>query len=475
MKTMQSSHYNHEERRLLSSNSSSTDEFDAYDKEALAGFNPRSLSRTRLGGLPRLAYFGVSGCAHRMFRALGWLIVLAAAAILLETYSLGLLSASTTSVDDYQPAPAQPLPAKIRYQKPIGPKIIGLVFYGRRDRAVILDCYLKQNLAINGGWLDEVIWGVNTQDADDLAYLEELIPTSSSYRQLDLQKGGYVNLWNQSVEYGNIYIKVDDDVVYIHEDAIPQIVHTISTESKAAIVSANVINSPEHNWIHYRAGAIRPYLPDLDPPTNGSLSTLQNPVWKVSDLPSWIGPPGWSSPQVADYTGELSKLLPLNADCEPSTELPRHRWLPLDDPLDISKTPIAQTSYNAFGPGWSSWAIAAQQHYSFFHNLEMGQLSTYYMNHGFGENSSALWDHTGDRLSINLLAVTGDTILDNIDNMAASESDEAYLTVDLPRQVNKRKLSLKLPWNHADYYARSPHTYSSPRQPLCVQNSADTR
>ena len=63
---------------------------------------------------------------------------------------------------------------------------------------------------------------------------------------------------------------------------------------------------------------------------------------------------------------------------------------------------------------------------------------TYYMNHGFGEMSSAIWDHTGDRLSINLLAVTGDLILDNIDKMA-SEPDEAYLTVNLPGQVNKRK------------------------------------
>ena len=380
-----------------------------------------------------------------MFRALGWLILLAAATILLETYLLGLLPAPSTFIDGSQQAAAGLLPAKVRFQKPSGLKIIGLIFYGRRDRAVILDCYLKQNLAINGGWLDEVIWGVNTQIADDLVYLEEIITTSSFYQRLDLEKGGYINLWNRSVEHGNIYVKLDDDVVYIHEDAIPQIVSTLVTEPKAAVVSANVINSPEHNWVHYRTGAVHAYLPDLDPPTNGSLSTLANPIWKVSDLPSWIGPPGWTSPPVGDYTRQLSRLLPSKADDDQVTELPRHRWLPLDDPLDISKTPIAQTSYDAFGPGWSSWAIAAQQHYSFFRNLEMDQLSTYYMNHGFGENSSSLWDHTGDRLSINMLAVRGDTILDNIDSMAASESDEAYLTVDLPRQVNKRMLSLKVP------------------------------
>jgi hypothetical protein len=428
-----------EARRLLSSNSSSSDEFDTYDKEALSDLKQRRSANFRFGGSPWLAWFRSFGCSRGMIRALAWLLGFAAALLLIEIYSLGLLSSPSPAIGNSQAQKNQLLPASVRLQKPVGPKIIGLIFYGRRDRAVILDCYLKKNLVINGGWLDEVIWGVNTDNADDLVYLEEIIPTSPFYRRIDLDERGYVNLWNQSVEYGNIYVKMDDDVVYIHEDTIPQIVHTLATETKAAIVSANVINSPEHNWIHYRSGAVRPYLPDLEPPLNGSLSTLSNPIWKVSGMPSWIGPPGWASPPVDKYTEELSRLLPPKTKEEQQpTELPYHRWLPLDDPLDISKTPISQTSYNAFGPGWSSWAIAAQQHYSFFHNLELGQLPRYYMNHGFGQNSSAIWDHTGDRLSINMLAITGDTILDHIDDMAASESDEKYLTEDLPRQTNRR-------------------------------------
>lgn len=433
---MMSFRRSHEDQRLVSSNSSSTDESSDYDKEALPELR---FWKSRRNHLPFLSCFKVSGCALGVFRALSWLIVLAAIVIILESYFLGLLSAPFSSIGDSQPARTQqPLPAKLRYQKPIGPKIIALIFYGRRDRAVILDCYLKQNLVVNGGWLDEVIWGVNTQDADDLAYLEEVLPTSPSYRRLDLEDRGFVNLWNQSVEYGNIYIKIDDDVIYIHEDTIPQLVHTLSTESGAFAVSANIINSPEHNWVHYRTGAVRAYLPDLEPPGNQSLSTIHNPVWRDSNLPCWIGPPGWTTPPIASFTKELAKILPTNPEDYQSASLPRHRWLPLDDPSDISITPIAQTSYDPFGPGWRSWAIAAQQHYSFLHNLEMGQLSTYYMTHGFGANSSAIWDHTGDRLSINMLAVPGEVILDNIDKMAASGSDEIYLTILLPRQLNKR-------------------------------------
>lgn len=436
---MRSPGWDYEGQTLLSSSSSSADEVDGDDREGLLDHKRKRPTNARLRRLPWLAWPQHVGCSRSMLRGLVWLLALAAAMLVVELYALGSLSSAPSTVGDNRPAGNQPLPAAIRLERPAGAKIVGLVFYGRRDRAVMLDCYLKKNLVVNGGWLDEVIWGVNTDNADDLVYLEEIIPTSPLYRRLDLAEPGYVNLWNQSVEHGNIYIKIDDDVVYIHDDTIPLIVHTLTTQHQAAIVSANVINSPEHNWIHYRMGAVKPYLPDLEPPLNGTLSTLGNPIWKFSDLPTWIGPPGWSSPPVDKYTEELAKLLPSKAvEDESSTELPRHRWLPLDDPVDISRTPISQTSYGAFGPGWKSWAIAAQQHYSFFQNLESGQLSTYYMNHGFGPNSSAIWDHTGDRLSINMLAIKGDTILDNIDYMAASDSDEQYLTEDLPRQTNRR-------------------------------------
>ena len=50
--------------------------------------------------------------------------------------------------------------AAYRLERPIDTRIIGLIFFGRRDRALILDCYLKNNLVSSGGWLDEVVLGV---------------------------------------------------------------------------------------------------------------------------------------------------------------------------------------------------------------------------------------------------------------------------------------------------------------------------
>jgi hypothetical protein len=70
--------------------------------------------------------------------------------------------------------PQHPLSNKAAYrlERSKDTKIVGLIFFGRRDRASILDRYLKNCLVSSGGWLDEVVWGVNTSDTDDLAYLD---------------------------------------------------------------------------------------------------------------------------------------------------------------------------------------------------------------------------------------------------------------------------------------------------------------
>ena len=67
--------------------------------------------------------------------------------------------------------------------------------------------------------LDEVIFVVNTEKADDLEYLKELIPSQKQYRtyvpdQTQRQsKQDFSHLWAVVTERDAIYIKIDDDVV----------------------------------------------------------------------------------------------------------------------------------------------------------------------------------------------------------------------------------------------------------------------
>ena len=99
------------------------------------------------------------------------------------------------------------------WKKPKGFKIIGLIFFGRQRTVEILDCYLKRNLVANGGFLDEVLWVANTNNEDDLRYLDQLIQTSEHYKNLTLINLGYDSVWEHAVDDKNMFIKIDDDMV----------------------------------------------------------------------------------------------------------------------------------------------------------------------------------------------------------------------------------------------------------------------
>ena len=102
------------------------------------------------------------------------------------------------------------------WKKPSGIKVIGLIFYGRRRNVDILDCYLLQNLASEGGYFDEVQFIVHTNKEDDRAYLEKLVSQREGYRIVDVgdcQGTDYSCMWDTSIEKDTIYIKIDDDIV----------------------------------------------------------------------------------------------------------------------------------------------------------------------------------------------------------------------------------------------------------------------
>jgi hypothetical protein len=71
-------------------------------------------------------------------------------------------------------------------------------------------------LVENGGFLDEIVFAVKTDNKEDLAYLDELLAANPAYSK-HVPEGNYkswVGSW-QVVKPKNIYIKIDDDIVSI--------------------------------------------------------------------------------------------------------------------------------------------------------------------------------------------------------------------------------------------------------------------
>ncbi|KAJ9609654.1 hypothetical protein H2200_005982 [Cladophialophora chaetospira] len=302
-----------------------------------------------------------------------------------------------------------------------GVKIIGLVFFGRKDRVEILRCYLERNLVDNGGWLDEIHFVKNTKNKQDLKYLGELLASSARYKAIGLNDSSfaYRQAWTK-IERGQIYVKIDDDVVWFEDETIPRIVSMKLAHPEYWLVSANMINSPLMGWVHYHLGAVHPYLPELTDYKPGFFdkSKPRRKPWSYREYPAWTGP--------GNYSFGLQKEPPYDG----------HRWLRLPNESDLYRTPIWEIEYHPFGTGLKSWAIAAQQHYSFLENLADNKLDVYRMGAETVDHpASKPWFTDGRRLSINFIAIWSDDVLDNL---PMDDVDEEWLTMILPKRLHRQ-------------------------------------
>ncbi|KOS16920.1 hypothetical protein ESCO_004912 [Escovopsis weberi] len=292
-------------------------------------------------------------------------------------------------------------------------KIMALVFFGRRTTVSILDCYLKRNLKKNGGVLDGVIFLERTSKEDDVAFLEKLLASEPAYERwkIDMDGEGYASSYDR-IQDDTMYIKIDDDIVYIEDNAFASIISTKAAHPEYFVVSGNVVNQPLISWLHWNLGAIKPYLPELNkaypaPKAGSKLS------WRPSLLPAWQGKDDF---EVKDWN---------------PPDHQRHRWLPIKGKTDhiLDKSPIIETEYDAFGPGLKKWQVAAQEHMSLFENIEMDELDRYRFR---------TWDFQLRRMGIQFICILGKDI--NLAKPIAGD-DEHHLAVTMPAKTGRHAVA----------------------------------
>jgi hypothetical protein len=127
---------------------------------------------------------------------------------------------------------------------------------------------------------------------------------------------------------------------------------------------------------------------------------------------------------------------------------PGHRWLPLtQNTTSLLYTPMSRFGDDPWRLGVHLWATAAQQHYSFFQNLEEDVLHRYYMAsvppHGEG-----LWNTQYIRTNLNFVAVWGKDVREGArvhrefrggKSVIVSDMnyDEKNMTADIPRTLGR--------------------------------------
>lgn len=212
--------------------------------------------------------------------------------------------------------------------------VVARVFYGRRDRVEILECYLRRNLKQNGGLLDQVDFvyqtgsGFGIVHPDDIDYLNALTEVEPAYNQVQ-RSGGFGHRYDDCLD-DVIYFKIDDDVVYIDDAAIPSMVISLFEYPEFPFISANVVRHALLSHVHARIGAIVPIQLVHDDGTSNSED------WRMSHLPS-----GTYDEFAKDHRD--SKLA-----------LADYSWLPIRSGTSLRNTPMARAGYSSFGE--CTWA-----------------------------------------------------------------------------------------------------------------------
>ncbi|OTA60010.1 hypothetical protein K449DRAFT_423669 [Hypoxylon sp. EC38] len=346
------------------------------------------------------------------------------------------------------------------WKKPEGFKVVAMVFYGRKRNVDILDCYMRQNLVSNGGYLDEVWFMVHTLNEDDIQWLRGFVNETAEYKFFDLGPCAGENfgcIWEFAVEKDVMYIKIDDDILYIHHDAIPQLVHSRLAQPHPYAISAQLVNSPVTALQQYHYGTIHPFLPD--PHHHNHRKAAE--TWRPSEL-------GLYPEAMLPLSGDLMNV---------NSSYRGHPWLLLTNSshntVELTKTPMGAWNRNqgaeqiAFGPAWKSWGIAAQQLYSLLYNLERNQMHRYHFGrplnfedavndkkpsaatnettgnscgaavqtyHYSGPGGEQLYDMQYERYNLNFFVIWG---RDVAAGLPIREDDEEELTSEIPLRLRR--------------------------------------
>ncbi|GKT91985.1 hypothetical protein Ct61P_09835 [Colletotrichum tofieldiae] len=206
----------------------------------------------------------------------------------------------------------------------------------------------------------------------------------------DFDSSYWLSSWEAVSEPDTVYIKIDDDVLFIEDGAIESMVKRLVGNPDFFGVSANIINGAALSWVHGQMGVYEPYWPEMDPPGQKLSKSGLGPDtahWRPSDYPYHEGLP--DGPKEFIFDGST-----------PAPH-PGHRWLrlPPETSYNISATPATTLTFDAWGPSVRNWAAGAQSHYSFLQHLEQGDTWRYKFN---------IWDYNFQRLALNFIAFRGE-------------------------------------------------------------------
>lgn len=244
-----------------------------------------------------------------------------------------------------------------------------MVFAGRKEYISILDCYLQRNLVRNGGWLDEVMFIMRVNRTVDIVYLHDLTDSIPEYNLHEIyteeqdDDKPFAEAY-KLCEPDTLYVKIDDDILFLEDNAIQSIVHRKIDNPDYLMVSANVLNQPASSWVsQHHLNASKPYLPETSKPDGFVDDDRRHMVdWRPSTLPSWKSNSAYNFSLDSPPPFKGHRWLPLGRG--------EYRYTPADTMIRHDNTSYLRNESSEYLP----WTVAAQRkvpHFPFFQQTQL--------------------------------------------------------------------------------------------------------
>ncbi|MFJ8935348.1 hypothetical protein ACIRL0_06465 [Streptomyces sp. NPDC102365] len=147
-----------------------------------------------------------------------------------------------------------------------GHKVVVWTPYGRRDTYSVLVQYLRRD--VERGLIDEVWAYMNTDPSgqeDDVAYAHELAAQYSWFQLKERPAGVFIHgqkqrntgyAYRYMTDPDTVYIRMDDDLVYVHEDAVENLTRKRLQMPHATAVFPAIWNNAIVSWFLQQVGVI---------------------------------------------------------------------------------------------------------------------------------------------------------------------------------------------------------------------------
>jgi len=139
--------------------------------------------------------------------------------------------------------------------------IVAITPCGRRDTLEILARYIFRD--IDKGLIDEWQLWENTKKQDDINCIHELAQHSKvSIRTIPDGDGScwmIHRFYTNCIDENTIYLRFDDDIVWIGENSVEELIKTRLENPEPFLVFSNIINNTRASYYHQQKGIYEPH------------------------------------------------------------------------------------------------------------------------------------------------------------------------------------------------------------------------